>query len=99
MNQLTITDVNGAILYGNFTNTELNSIIDAVKYARSRITEQAKRNLRIGDQVSFTSSKTGRVMQGKVTKVAIKYVTVSTLQGMWKVPANMLTKVTEKEFA
>jgi small-conductance mechanosensitive channel len=30
---------------------------------------------------------------GTVTKIAIKYVTVRTVQGMWKVPANMLTVI------
>jgi hypothetical protein len=29
-------------------------------------------------------------MQGTVDKIAIKYVTVRTTQGLWKVPANML---------
>jgi len=41
--------------------------------------------------VKFTSSKTGRTMQGTVNKIAIKYVTVSVPGwGMWEVPANML---------
>jgi hypothetical protein len=35
---------------------------------------------------------------GVVTKIAIKYVTVKTAQGLWRVPANMLTLV-EEEFA
>jgi hypothetical protein len=30
-----------------------------------------------------------------VTKIAIKYVTVKTKQGAWRVPANMLTKTDE----
>ncbi|MFZ9300772.1 MAG: CoA transferase subunit A [Chitinophagaceae bacterium] len=30
-------------------------------------------------------------MAGKITKVAQKYATVSTAQGLWKVPMNMLT--------
>jgi hypothetical protein len=32
-------------------------------------------------------------MRGFVTKVAIKYVTVDTGAGLWRVPANMLVKV------
>jgi hypothetical protein len=31
-------------------------------------------------------------------KVAIKYVTVKTVSGLWRVPASMLTKI-EEEFA
>jgi hypothetical protein len=94
-----ITQINTAILQGGFTNDQLTSIIDAVKFARARLTEQNKRSLRPGDEVQFTSSKTGRTMQGTVMKIAIKFVTVCTTTGLWRVPANMLTPVTEKEFA
>jgi len=95
---MNITQINTAILQSGFTNDELTSIIDAVKFARARLTERNKRSLRYGDEVSFTSSKTGRVMQGTVEKIAIKFVTVKTNMGLWKVPANMLT-IVEKELA
>jgi len=95
---MSIQTVNAEILQGKFTNQQLNSIIDSVKYARARLTEQTKRSLRIGDDVNFTSSKTGRNMTGTVMKIAIKYVTVCTTTGLWRVPANMLT-VVEKEYA
>ena len=95
---MNITQINTAILQGRFTNDELISIIDAVKFARARLTDMNKRSLRIGDSVSFNSSKTGRTMQGSVTKIAIKFVTVKTNIGLWRVPANMLT-VVEKELA
>jgi hypothetical protein len=52
----------------------------------------------VGDNVEFTSSKTGRAMRGFVKKVAIKYVTVDTGLGLWRVPANML-RVVDKELA
>jgi len=95
-----ITQINTAIIQGNLSNTELSSVIDAVKFARARLTEQSKRSLTIGDTVSFTSSKTGRTMVGNVTKIAIKYVTVSVPGwGSWKVPANMLSKMDQPEFA
>jgi ASC-1-like (ASCH) protein len=86
------------IMGSKFSNDQLNEIVDAVKYARARLTEQNKRGMRLGDQVSFTSSKTGRVMQGTVEKIAIKFVTVKTNMGLWRVPANMLT-IVEKELA
>jgi small-conductance mechanosensitive channel len=98
MNKMNITEINTAILQGRFTNDQLTSIIDAVKFARARLTEINKRSLRIGDSVSFNSSKTGRTMRGSVTKIAIKFVTVLTPTGLWRVPANMLT-VVEKELA
>jgi small-conductance mechanosensitive channel len=96
---MNITQINTAILQGGFSNNELTSIIDAVKFARARLTEQSKRSLSIGDNVNFTSSKTGRNVTGVVTKIAIKYVTVKTIQGAWRVPANMLVKINEPEFA
>lgn len=96
---MNISQVNGAILAGGFSNTELSSIIDAVKFARSRLTQTIKWTLKVGDNVNFTQTKTGRNVTGVVMKVAIKYVTVKTVNGLWRVPANMLTKVDDKEFA
>ena len=95
---LTIQQVNSAIMLQTWTNTELSSMIDAVKWNRDHLAKQIKRSIGRGDNVEFTSSKTGRLMRGFVTKVAIKYVTVDTGMGLWKVPANMLSLV-DKELA
>ena len=96
---MSVQSINNEILAGNFTNDQLSSIIDAVKFARARLTEKTKRALRIGDRVSFDSTKTGHTMIGDVTKIAIKYVTVKTASGLWRVPANMLTPVVAREYA
>jgi small-conductance mechanosensitive channel len=96
---MNIMDINTAILQGGWTNDQLSSMIDAVKFARARLTEQSKRSLSIGDNVNFTSSKLGRNVTGVVTKIAIKFVTVKTAQGAWRVPANMLSKIEDREFA
>ena len=96
---MNITLINTAILQGNFTNDQLTSIVDAVKFAKARLSEQNKRALRIGDNVNFTSSKAGQNVTGVVVKIAIKYVTVKTVQGLWRVPANMLSPVFEAEYA
>jgi len=88
-----IRQVNSAIMFGNWTDTELRSMIDAVKFNRAQLGKSVKRSLSIGDSVNFTSSKTGQNVTGIVVKIAIKYVTVKTVQGLWKVPANMLTVV------
>jgi len=80
----------------NLTNDNLNNIIDAVKFRRSQLGKEIKNSICAGDNVEFTSSKTGRRTRGFVTKVAIKYVTVNTGMGLWRVPANMLT-VVDKE--
>jgi hypothetical protein len=87
---MSIQTVNAEILAGNLTNEQLSSVIDAVKFARARLTEQNKRSLRLGGVVKFTSTKSGMTLQGTVDKIAIKFVTVRTPQGLWKVPANML---------
>ena len=86
----TIQEVNRAIMFGTWTNTELASMIDAVKWARASLAKQTKQSLKMGQMVKFTSSKTGKTLVGDVTKIAIKYVTIRTSTGLWKVPANML---------
>jgi hypothetical protein len=90
---MNVQDINTALVTGSFTNDQLSSVIDAVKFARSRLARATKCTLRVGDNVNFTSSKTGQNMTGFVTKIAIKYVTVKTMGGLWRVPANMLNKV------
>jgi hypothetical protein len=95
---LTIQQVNSAIMLQTWTDVELRSMIDAVQWNRSRLAQRTKASLNVGDNVEFTSSKTGRQMRGHITKIAIKYVTVNTGMGLWRVPANMLT-VVDKELA
>jgi hypothetical protein len=90
---MNVQDINTALVTGSFTNDQLQSVVDAVKFARSRLANVTKWSLKLGDQVSFTSSKTGQNLTGVVMKIAIKYVTVKTIQGLWRVPANMLNKI------
>lgn len=90
---LTIKEINQEIISGNWTNEQLTSMIDAVKFNRSQLARQIKRLIRVGNNVEFTSSKTGRLTRGFVKKIAIKYVTVDTGMGLWRVPANMLEVV------
>lgn len=95
----TVQEINQAIMFSDLTNVELSSIIDAVKWKRTTLAKLTKASLALGDNVNFTSTKTGQNMTGFVTKIAIKYVTVKTLGGLWRVPANMLTKVDDNEYA
>jgi hypothetical protein len=88
-----IKQVNSAIMFGTWTDIELRSMIDAVKWNRAQLSKQVKRSLMLGDTVEFTNSKTGRTMVGTVNKIAIKYITVNTGAGLWRVPANMLRVV------
>jgi hypothetical protein len=90
---MNVSQINSAIIQGTFTNDQLNSILDAVKFARSRLAQQIKFTVRAGAEVKFTSSKNGVTYTGTVEKMAIKFATVKTAQGRWKVPANMLTVV------
>ena len=87
---MSIQTINAEILQGAFTNEQLNSIQDAIKFARSRITQKNIFTMRTGANVQFTSTKNGMTYKGTVSKVGRKYVTVATQQGLWRVPANML---------
>jgi len=90
---MNVSQINTAIIQGSFTNDELNSMGDAIKFARSRLAQQIKFTVRAGAEVKFTSSKNGVTYTGTVEKMAIKFATVKTAQGRWRVPANMLTVV------
>ena len=85
-----IKQVNSAIMFGSWTDVELSSMIDAVRFAKASLQKQVKRSLSVGQSVKFNSAKRGMLVTGTVDKIAIKYVTVRTPQGLWKVPANML---------
>jgi hypothetical protein len=85
-----INTINGAIMRGGYSNDDLNSIMDAVKYARSKLGRAKLRSFGVGDAVKFTSNRNGRVYQGVVEGVKIKNVIVNTAMGRFRVPANML---------
>ena len=87
---MNVKDINSAIMFGNLTNAELSSVIDAVKFARAQLTKQNKRTFQLGDSVKFTSNRNGLTYVGTVRKVKIKYVLVNTPGGLFNVPANML---------
>ena len=88
-----IQAINSAIMFGNLTNDQLNSVVMAVKYARNQMTKMQTRALRVGDVVKFTSNRNGITYTGTVRKVKIKFVLVSTNAGVYNVPANMLEAV------
>ena len=79
----------------DMSNDEINQVVEAIKLRRTLNARQAARALMVGDNVNFTSSRTGQNTTGVVMKIAIKFVTVKTFGGLWRVPANMLTKVGE----
>ena len=87
---MNITQINTAILQGSWSNDQLTSMIDAIKYARAQLTKQKTRAFGIGDRVKFTSNRNGLTYVGTVNKVKIKFIIVNTPGGMFNVPANML---------
>jgi hypothetical protein len=86
----TIQEINSAIMFGELTNEQLDSVVMAIKYRRSQMTRKIKQSLSLGDRVRFYSSKRGQTYTGTVEKVAVKYITVNTGVARWRVPANLL---------
>jgi len=76
---------------------QLQEIIEAVQLKRQYLAKQAIKNFIKGDMVQFTSRRTGGKVNATVEKVNKKYVIVSTHIGgeKWRVPATMLTKISE----
>jgi ribosomal protein L35AE/L33A len=91
MSQLSIQDVNSAIMFGSFTNEQLNSIASAIKYRRGQVAKENKRSIMLGDVVKFVNPRSGRTHQGNVIKINIKNVKVREGFTTWNVPASMLT--------
>lgn len=90
---MNVSQINTAIIQGTFTNAELSSMIDAVKFAKSKLTSQVKFTISKGSSVKFTSNRNGITYSGTVEKVAIKFATVNTQAGRYRVPMNMLEAV------
>jgi hypothetical protein len=90
---MSVATITREIIAGTFTNDELNKIADAIRFARSQITQQNRRSLTVGTSVKFTNTRTGQVVSGTIEKMALKFATVTTHTGRWKVPASMLEAV------
>ena len=92
---MNIKEINSAIMHGDFTNEQLNSIGDAIRFARAQLVARNKMSLSIGSIVKFTSSTKGTI-SGTVKKINRKYVLVNEAGrafSTWRVPANMLEVV------
>jgi hypothetical protein len=88
---MNIKQINTAIMQGDFTNEELNSIGDAIRFARAQLVVRNKSVLTIGSNVKFTSSTRGTI-SGVVKKINRKFIIVDQPGQFrsWKVPASML---------
>jgi hypothetical protein len=90
---MNITEINTAIMTGNFTSDQLASIGDAIRFARAQMTRQVARSLSPGDTVQFRSTKTGVVYKGTLESIKIKNAIVATTAGRYRVPMNMLEAI------
>ena len=86
---MNIEEVKKAIMFGGFSNDELNSLTGAFKYARSTLVQEAKRSVKVGSCVKFTN-RSGITYHGIVDKIKVKYVLVRSTAGLFNVPASML---------
>lgn len=87
----TFTQVLSYIQTETLSNDDLNLIIEAVKYSRSRNARMAKRTLRPGDRVQFQSR--GGLLTGVLNSIKIKNAVVETNVGRFRVPLSMLESV------
>lgn len=89
MSMATIQQVNEAIMFGNFTNEQLDSVVMALKYARSQMSKQKARSFVTGDKVRFSSR--GNTYFGVVERIKLKnaFVRVGNAS-RYNVPLNML---------
>ncbi len=87
----TFTQVLHYIQNEQLSNDDLNRIIEAVKWSRTRNAKTAARTLRIGEQVQF-SGRRGLVV-GRLEEIKIKKAIVVSGMTRWNVPLSMLEAV------
>ena len=90
---MNIQDIKSAMISGTFTNDDLNTIADAIKFARSQLAKQNARSFWAGDSVKFTSNRNGVTYTGTVEKIKLKYALVRTNNQRFNVPLSMLESV------
>ena len=88
-----VIEINRAILSGNWTHDELNSMRQAIQFVNAQLTRKNVGTMVIGTQVEFTNSRNHQKLQGRVEKVGRKFMMVNTGTMLWRVPAAMLTRV------
>lgn len=93
----TVKEINYSIMFGALSNAELDSVADALRFARAELSKRTKRSLAVGIPVKFTSAKHGRTVAGTVSKIGRTYIYVREAPGAgrlfgtnWRVPANMV---------
>ena len=89
---MNIQAINTAIVTSQFTAMELDSISDAIKFARSRVAKTLSVTLKAGTRVMLNHNKVGGKAYGTILKVKIKKADVKMDSGVtYQVPMSMLT--------
>jgi hypothetical protein len=87
-----IQAINTAIITSKFTAMELDTIADAVKFARANVARTLSCTLKTGQRVFLTHAKVGGKAYGTIVKVKIKKADVKMDSGTtFQVPMSMLT--------
>lgn len=91
MSNLTISEINSAIMHQDWTNDQLNAMVMAIKYNREQLARRTVWSLTLGATVKFVHNRTGRLHVGTVTKINRKKVIVREGKTDWTVLAAMLS--------
>lgn len=86
-----IKEINSAIIQEDWTSEELSSMIDAIKFARSRLAASTRNKITIGTSVSFMNSRTNTPAHGTVLRILTKNASVEVRGQVWRVPLAMLS--------
>jgi hypothetical protein len=87
---MNVNQIVAELTSGRLDNRELEMVARALKFARSQLGNEVKRDLRPGVNVKFYHPKQGRDVTGTVDRIKQKYVLVNTAGGRYNVPANLL---------
>jgi hypothetical protein len=87
---MNVNDMVSTLMSGTLNNEDIERVAQALKYARSQVGNQIKRQLRPGVSVKFYHPKQNFYIAGTVNRVKQKYVLVDTAGGRYNVPANLL---------
>ena len=87
---MSVKQINELILTSDLTDADINSIVESIKYIRSRNARLNLQTFRVGDAVQFKSSRSNQTVRGTIKKIASKNIVIDTPLGAWRVPANMV---------
>lgn len=98
MNSAKFGKIWAEVTSGDLTNAQLNELVEAIKFSRERLIRKNAKVLKVGDRVSFKSSKCGNwyPVKGVIVDIKIKNAIVETDSarfGRYRVPMNMLTVI------